>query len=170
MLEQLTGLLIHFIQSTGYLGVFALMTLGSAFVPVPSEITLTFAGFLTSKGVFFFPFVVAIAALGDVIGSLLGYGIGYFLEEELIVNLVKKHGKYLLLSEHDYHKASSWFNKYGNKIVFVAKLIPGVRFIISVPAGILEMNVGKFILYSFLGSLIWCSVMVYVGLYLGNRW
>src|SRR5437762_7394574 len=113
MLEQFTGLIIHFIQATGYLGVFFLMALGSALIPIPSEITLPFAGFLASKGTFVFPLVILVAGLGDLAGSLVGYGIGYFLEETLILSIIKKHGKYVLLSEHDYHKASKWFNKYG---------------------------------------------------------
>lgn len=170
MLEQFTGLIIHFIQTTGYFGVFFLMALGSALIPVPSEITLPFAGFLVSKGTFVLPIVILVGALGDLAGSLVGYAIGYFLEEGVIVNLIKKHGKYVLLSEHDYHKASKWFSKYGSKVVFVAKLVPGLRYLISIPAGVLEMNLGRFALYTFLGSLVWCTAMVYVGVILGNRW
>src|SRR5437868_3508572 len=109
MLGHLTGFIIQFIHSTGYFGVFFLMMLGSALIPVPSEVTLPFAGFLVSKGVFVFPLVVIVAALGDLAGSLIGYGIGYFLEETVIVNLIKRHGKYILLTEHDYHKAVLWF-------------------------------------------------------------
>ncbi len=170
MLAQLTGILISFIQSTGYFGVFFLMTLGSALIPIPSEITLPFAGFLISKGTFVFPLVVLVAALGDLAGSLIGYSIGFFIEETVIVNLIKKHGKYVLLSEHDYHKASAWFNKYGDKLVFIGKLLPGLRYMISIPAGAVKMNVKKFALYTFLGSLIWCALMVYIGVYFGDRW
>ena len=170
MLEKATSLIISFIQSTGYLGVFFLMLLGSALIPIPSEITLPFAGFLVSKGTLSFPIVVLVAALGDLAGSLIGYSIGYFLEETVIVNLIKKHGKYVLLSHHDYYKASEWFNKYGDKIVFIGKLLPGLRYLISLPAGAVKMNLKKFSLYTFLGSLIWCSIMVYVGVYFGNRW
>lgn len=170
MLEQLTGFIIQFIQTTGYLGIFFLMLLGSALIPVPSEITLPFAGFLVSKGTFTFPLVVLVAALGDLAGSLIGYGIGYFLEETVILNLIKRHGKYVLLSEHDYHKASSFFNKYGDKIVFVSKLLPGLRYLISVPAGAVKMDIKKFSLYTLLGSLIWCTLMVSIGIYFGDRW
>ena len=170
MLAHLTGILISFIQSTGYFGVFFLMALGSALIPIPSEITLPFAGFLISKGTFVFPLVVLVAALGDLAGSLVGYGIGFFIEETVILGLIKKHGKYVLLSEHDYHKASAWFNKYGDKLVFIGKLLPGLRYMISIPAGAVKMNLKKFALYTFLGSLIWCTAMVYVGVYFGNRW
>jgi len=170
MLAQLTGLLISFIQSTGYFGVFFLMALGSALIPIPSEITLPFAGFLITKGTFVFPLVVLVAALGDLAGSLIGYSIGFFLEETVIVNLIKKHGKYVLLSHHDYYKASAWFNKYGDKLVFIGKLLPGLRYMISIPAGAVKMDLRKFALYTFLGSLIWCTLMVYVGVYFGDRW
>lgn len=170
MLEHATALIISFIQSTGYLGVFFLMALGTALIPVPSEIVLPFAGFLVSKGVFSFPLIVLIAALGDLGGSLIAYSIGYFLEETVIVNLIKKHGKYVLLSHHDYYKASEWFNKYGDKIVFIGKLLPGLRYLISLPAGAVKMNLKKFSLYTFLGALIWSTAMVYVGVYFGNRW
>lgn len=170
MLEHFTGLIIQFIQSTGYLGVFSLMTFGSALIPIPSEVTLPFAGFLVSKGTFVFPLIVLVAALGDLTGSLIGYAIGYFLEEAVIVNLIKKHGKYILLNEHDYKKASTWFNKYGDRLVFFAKLLPGLRYLISIPAGAVKMNLKKFSLYTFLGALAWCAAMVYVGIYFGDRW
>lgn len=170
MLEQFTGLIISFIQATGYFGVFFLMMLGTALIPVPSEIVLPFTGFLISKGTFIFPLVVLIAAIGDLAGSLIAYGIGYFLEETVMLKLIKKYGKFLLLSEHDYRKAEHWFDKYGNKIVFISKLMPGLRYLISLPAGVLKMDLRKFIIYSFLGALIWASVMTYVGVYLGDRW
>src|ERR1035437_6199561 len=131
MLEILSGFIIHFIQTTGYLGIFVLMLLGSAILPIPSEVVLPFSGFLIHSGTFsYFP-VVIIATIADVLGSLVLYSVGYFLEETVILNLIKKHGKYILVSEHDYQKASSWFAKYGNKIVLIAKLFPGLRFIIA---------------------------------------
>src|SRR5207237_9509717 len=98
------------------------------------------------------------------------YGIGYYLEESFIVGLFKKHGKYLLLSEHEYLKASKWFNKYGDKIIFLGKLLPGPRYLISLPAGAVKMNIKKFLIYSFLGSLVWCTGVTYVGIYFGKRW
>lgn len=170
MLEQLTQLIIHTISTTGYAGVFVLMFLGSALIPIPSEVVLPFTGFLTSKGVFIYPLIVIVAAIADLTGSLIMYWIGYVLEERVLLSIIKKHGKIVLLSEHDYKKASDWFKKYGTRTVLVAKLIPGLRYIISLPAGVLKMNLLKFITYSFVGSILWCSGMIYVGLFLGNRW
>jgi membrane protein DedA with SNARE-associated domain len=170
MLEQFTSLLIHTIAATGYSGVFFLMFLGSALIPIPSEIVLPFTGFLTSKGVFFYPFIVATAALGDLAGSMVLYGIGRTLEEHVLLGLIKKHGKYILLSQHDYITASAWFKRFGPGIVFVAKLIPGLRYLISLPAGALNMKFSKFCLYTFFGSILWCITMIYVGVFLGDRW
>lgn len=170
MFSFLTHYIITFIHTTGYGGIFVVMAIGSALIPIPSEITLPFSGFLSQQGVFSFPLVVAVAAFGDLAGSVVSYIIGYFLEEELIVFLIKKHGKYLLLSEADYRKAASWFNSYGSKIVFFSKLFPGLRYFVPVAAGALRLNIWKFCFYTLLGSLIWCTFMVALGFYLGSKW
>lgn len=146
------------------------MALGTALIPIPSEIVLPFTGFLVSKGVFLLPLTILIAAIGDVIGSLVAYGIGYFLEETVMLKLIKKYGKFVLLTEHDYRKAEVWFEKYGPKIIVISKLLPGLRYLISLPAGVLKMDLKKFIIYSFLGAVIWSSAMLSIGVYLGNRW
>lgn len=170
MLEQLSGYIIHFISSAGYGGIFFLMGLGSSVIPFPSEVTLPFSGYLVHAGKLNYFFVVFVAALGDTLGSLVPYAVGYFLEEKVIVNLVKKHGKYILVTEHDYKKASQWFSTYGDKVVFLGKLIPGGRLLIPLPAGVFEMKPWKFLAYSFSGSLIWAFVLTYVGVYLGSKW
>lgn len=170
MLAFFTGLIIHFIESTGYFGVFSLMAIGAALIPLPSQITLPFAGYLVSKGLLSYPLVVLVAALGDLIGSLISYSIGYFLEETIIITAIRKHGKYILLTEHDYAKAVRWFNAYGDKFVFISKLFPGLRYLSALPPGVLKMNLKKFAFYTFLGSTIWCALLVYIGVYLGQRW
>jgi len=142
----------------------------AALIPIPSEITLTFSGFLADKGVLLLPLVIFFATLGEVIGSLIAYFIGKLLEEELLVRILSKYGKFVLVTEHDYYKASEWFKKYGDKIVFVGRLIPGVRTFIALPAGILEMPLAKFVTYSFLGSLVWISFLSILGFYLGENW
>jgi membrane protein DedA with SNARE-associated domain len=111
-----------------------------------------------------------VGAFGNLIGSLIGYYIGYFLEENIIISLVKKYGKFLLITEHDYTMSRNWFNKYGNAVVFFSRLIPGVRTFISLPAGLAEMNIWKFSIYTFLGSLLWSGFLTYIGFYLGSRW
>src|ERR1035437_6792416 len=141
MLEQLSVFIIHLIQSSGYFGIFILMTLDSALLPIPSEVTMTFSGFLVNQGQLSFILVVLVGAFANLFGSIIGYYIGYFLEESVIVSFIKKYGKFILITEHDYTKATHWFNKYGNSVVFFSRLLPGIRTFISLPAGLAEMNI-----------------------------
>lgn len=170
MLEQLTGLIIHFIQSTGYLGVFILMTLESALIPIPSEVTMPFAGFLVQQGKLNFWLVVLMGAFGNLVGSLIAYGIGFYLEEHIIIKLIKKYGKFVLLSVHEYERSVSWLKKYGDYVAFFSRMLPAVRTFISLPAGLSEMNIWKFSFYTFIGSFIWSFLLTYVGVYFGKEW
>lgn len=170
MLEQLSSLIINFIQSTGYVGVFILMTLESALIPIPSEITMPFAGFLASSGKLSMIGIILAGSIGNLAGSLIAYGLGYFLEETVIVSLIQKYGKFILLTKHEYDRAIHWFNKYGSKIAFFSRLLPAVRTFISLPAGLSEMNIWKFSVYTFLGSLIWSAFLAFIGFYLGENW
>ena len=146
------------------------MTLESALIPIPSEITMPFSGFLVSRGELNFVLVVLVGAFANLVGSLIAYYIGFFLEETVIVGWIKKYGKFLLLTVEDYEKSRHWFQKHGNAIVFFTRLLPGVRTFISLPAGLAEMNVWKFSIYTFLGSLIWSAFLVYIGVYFGENW
>jgi membrane protein DedA with SNARE-associated domain len=170
MIELLSGFIIQLIQSTGYLGVFVLMTLESALIPIPSEVTMPFAGFLVTTGQFSFLGVVVIGALGNLVGSWIGYAIGYFLEETIILTLIKKYGKFILVTVDEYNHSLKWFNKFGDKIAFFSRMLPAVRTFISLPCGLAEMNFWKFSVYTFLGSLIWSGLLTYVGVYLGSKW
>lgn len=170
MLEGLSALIIHLINTTGYFGIFILMTLESALIPIPSEITMPFSGFLVVRGHLNFILIVFTGALGNLVGSLIGYYIGYFFEETLILENIRKYGKFILLSEHDYIKATNWFKKYGNSVVFFSRLLPAVRTFISLPAGIFKMNIWKFSIYTFVGSLLWSTILTYIGFYLGEKW
>ncbi len=170
MIEQLTGFIIHLIQSSGYPGIFILMVLNAAAIPIPSEVTLPFAGFLANMGKLTLPLVIITGILGDLAGSIIGYGVGFFLEEKLLLNLIKKYGKFILLTEHDYTKATTWIKKYGMPVVFVGKMTPGVKSFISVAAGITEIKFIKFVTGSILASLIYVSLVSYVGFYLGSKW
>jgi len=170
MIELLSGFIIHLIQSTGYLGIFLVMTLESALIPIPSEVTMPFAGFLVSTGGLSFLPVVLVGALGNLVGSWIGYAIGYFLEEKIILNLIKKYGKFILVSVDEYNHSLKWFSKFGDKIAFFSRILPAVRTFISLPCGLSEMNFWKFSTYTFLGSLIWTIVLTYVGVYLGSKW
>lgn len=170
MLENLTGYIIHLIASAGYPGIFILMVLNASAIPIPSEVTLPFAGFLASTGKLNLLYVTTTAIFADFAGSTIGYLIGYFLEESLLLNLIKKYGKLILLTEHDYIKATSWIKKYGTPVVFIGKLTPGIKSFISVAAGITEIKFTKFALANFLSSLIYIPLVTYFGYYLGSKW
>lgn len=170
IIETLSGYIIQFIEATSYFGIFILMTLESALIPIPSEITMPFSGYLVSQGELNFVLVVLVGAFANLVGSWIAYYIGYFLEETVIINWIKKYGKFLLLTVDDYEHSRKWFIKYGNSIVFFSRLLPGIRTFISLPAGLAGMNIVKFSIYTFLGSLIWCTVLTYIGYYFGENW
>ncbi|MEK9208437.1 MAG: DedA family protein [Patescibacteria group bacterium] len=166
MVENLTS----FIASFGYIGVFLVMVLNSDFIPLFTEATLPFAGFLASQGKLLIPLVILAAVLGDFVGGLIAYSIGYFLEETLIFGAIKKYGKYVLLKEGDYVKTTNIVKKYGAPIVFLAKLTPGLKTWTSVAAGICEIKLQKFVVASVSASIIYNSVLVFAGYYLGKNW
>lgn len=165
-----THLIITVIQSTGYAGIFALMAAESALIPIPSEVTMPFAGFLVFSGQFNFILVVLIGALANLFGSILAYLLGWWGEEHLVRNLIRSYGKYLLISETEYDRSERWFRKFGEKIVFFSRLLPIVRTFISLPAGIAKMNFKKFVIFTFFGSLLWSGFLTYIGLILGKNW
>ncbi len=170
MVEFITSWIIQLIQSTGYVGIFVLMTLESALIPLPSEITMPFAGFLVQQGKLNFWFVVFAGAFGNLIGSLIAYGLGYYLEEHVILKHIRKYGKFLLITEHEYERSLHWLRKYGDAVAFFSRILPAVRTFISLPAGLSEMNIWKFSFYTFLGSLIWSILLTYIGVRFGSEW
>lgn len=170
MIELLSGFIIHLIQSSGYFGIFMLMALESALIPIPSEVTMPFAGYLVTTGKFSFITVVIVGAFANLVGSWIAYAVGFFLEETIIVTLIKKYGKFILVTINEYNHSLEWFNRYGDRIAFFSRILPAIRTFISLPAGLAEMNFWKFSIYTFLGSLIWSTILTYVGVYLGNKW
>ena len=170
MIAQFSSIIIHLIHSTGYGGIFILMTLESTLVPIPSEIVMPFSGFLVGQHHLSFLWVIIAGTLGNLTGSLIAYGIGYWLEENVVVALISKYGKFLLLSTHDYEKSKKWFTTYGDKAVLVSRVLPVVRTFISLPAGIYRMDLKKFSLYTAIGSLFWSIFLTSIGYYLGSKW
>lgn len=165
-----TNIIIQIINFSGYWGVFGLMTAESALIPIPSEITMTFAGYLASTGRFNLWLIIFVGAFANLIGSILAYWLGYWGEETVIRDLIKKYGKYLLITEHEYDRAERWFRKYGERITFFSRVLPVVRTFISLPAGIAEMNFWKFSIFTFIGSFIWSGFLAYIGFILGKNW
>ena len=170
IIEIITGYIIQFIDSTGYIGIFILMTLESALIPLPSEITMPFSGFLVQQGKLNFWLVVLAGAFGNLVGSWIAYGIGYYLEEHVIVKWIRKWGKFLLITEHEYERSLSWLRKYGDQVAFFSRVLPAIRTFISLPAGLSEMNIWKFSFYTFLGSLLWSIALTYIGVRFGSQW
>ncbi len=170
MLEQLSGIIIHIIQSTGYIGIFILTGSSATAIPIPVEVTLPFSGFLVSQGRLFMLLVIVSSALGDLAGSIIGYLIGYLLEENLMLNLIKRYGKFILISDHEYHLATGKIKQYGIPFVFIGKMLPGVRSFIAIAAGITEVKFIKFIITNLLATVIYFSFISYIGLYLGSKW
>ncbi|MDP4010343.1 MAG: DedA family protein [Candidatus Spechtbacteria bacterium] len=166
LLEWLAVLIIDIIDQIGYAGIFVLMSLESANVPIPSEITMPFSGFLASTGRLNFYGVVLAGAFGNLIGSLTAYYIGFWGGRPF----AKKYGKYLFIHEYDIERAEYMFAKYGKSIAFFSRLFPIVRTFISTPAGIARMNIWQFSAYTFAGSLIWSAVLAYAGFVAGENW
>ncbi len=170
MLEQLSAIIIQLIQQTGYVGVFILMALESALIPIPSEVTMPFAGFLVQQGKLNLYLVILVGAFANLVGSLVAYGLGYYLEETVILGLIKKYGKFVLVSTKEYEHSMHWFRRYGDSVAFFSRILPAVRTFISLPAGLSEMNIWKFSIFTFLGSLIWSTFLTLVGVYFGSKW
>ncbi len=154
------------ISTSGYFGVFILMAAESTMIPLPSELVMPFAGYLTFTGKFNFMFVAIISALGTVSGSLLSYYIGEYGGEPFL----EKYGKYLLINKRDLEWTHKWFNRHGEKTIFISRFIPVVRHLISIPAGIAEMNIKRFTIFTFLGGFLWNTFLAYFGYKLGEHW
>jgi len=154
----------------GYFGVFLLILLENIFPPIPSEVILTLGGFMTTTTTMTKFGVIIASTLGSVIGAAILYGIGTLLDVERLEKIVGKYGKYLRLTIKDVHKADAWFDKYGVWAVFFGRLVPLVRSLISIPAGMSNMKFGLFLLFTTLGTLIWNTVLVSVGAAVGDNW
>ena len=170
MVELIGGWIVHFIATLGYFGVFLLMTLESALIPIPSEVTMPFAGSLVALGTFNFWLVVIVGTLGNLFGSLLAYWLGWWGEEAFVRKLITKYGKYLLISESEYDRSESWFRNHGELVVLLSRVLPVLRTFISLPAGVARMKWKKFVAYTIVGCFIWSVVLTQIGVVLGNNW
>ena len=166
MVEWITNTM----QSMGYLGIGLLMFLENLFPPIPSELIMPLAGFTVFKGRMEFLPAIAAGVIGTVLGALPWYYGGKLLSEERLRNLADKYGKWITVSGADIDKANRWFNRHGNKAVFLCRLVPGVRTLISLPAGINNMPLIPFLLYSTGGTLLWVSFLTFAGYKLGENY
>lgn len=166
ILEILSGFIIATISTLGYSGIVLLMAIESACIPLPSEVIMPFSGYLVSTGQMNLWAVAFAGAVGCVLGSLVAYWVGMYGGRPLI----EKYGRYVLVSRHDLDLADRWFSKRGEIIIFVSRLLPAVRTFISFPAGMARMDLKRFVIYTFAGSLPWCLGLAYVGQKLGEKW
>lgn len=166
IIELLSIFIVATISRLGYAGVILLMAIESACIPLPSEIIMPFAGYLVYTGRFNLWAVGVAGAFGCVVGSLVAYWVGMYGGRPLI----EKYGRYVLVSPHDLDLADGWFERFGEIIVFASRLLPAIRTFIAFPAGVARMNLKKFVIYTFAGSLPWCLGLAYVGQRLGATW
>jgi len=165
IVEPIVDLATEFIGSAGVVGVFLLMTLESACIPIPSEAIMLFAGFSVSKGEMTLFGIVAAGVLGNLAGSWIAYGVGYFarldlLERNRLIHISPKHLKW----------ADDWFKRYGDVTVFFTRMLPIIRTFISLPAGVAKMPFWRFSAFTLAGSIPWVLMLALVGRSVGDNW
>lgn len=166
LMEAIAGFVIAAILHLHYFGVALMMAIESACIPLPSEVTMPFAGFLASQGKLNLGWIAVAGAAGCVAGSWIAYAVGAWGGRPL----VERYGRYLLLSRHDLDLTDRWFQRHGELTIFVARLLPVVRTFIAFPAGVSHMPLWRFTLYTFVGSLPYCWLLAWIGFRLGRHW
>jgi membrane protein DedA with SNARE-associated domain len=168
IIHAVTTWITGVVSALGYGGIVLLMGIESACIPLPSEIIMPYGGYLAyAEPARFSIWGMGLAgALGCVWGSLAGYAMGKYGGRPFAL----KYGRWLLMSRHDLDKADRWFQRYGDAAVFFGRLLPVIRTFISFPAGVSGMHLGRFVLYTFLGSLPWCTALAWAGKVLGEQW
>ncbi|WP_394522098.1 DedA family protein [Lacrimispora sp. JR3] len=162
--------IINTMDQFGYLGIALLIAIENIFPPIPSELILTFGGFMTTYTDMNKWLVVLFATIGSVVGACVLYSIGLLLPVEKLELLINKWGHILRLKRADIKRAEGWFEKRGTSTIFFCRFIPLIRSLISIPAGMAKMHMGKFFVYTTLGTFIWNIVLVFLGAFAGSRW
>ncbi len=142
------------------------MVAESALVPIPSEVIMSFSGYLVSAGKFNAILVIAAGSLGNLVGSLIAYFVGVYLGRGFVI----RYGKYVLLKKSHLELAESYFKKYGDRSTFISRLLPAIRTYVSLPAGAAKMNLKRFSAFTLIGSTIWNTALTFIGLKLGEEW
>src|SRR4028119_1111080 len=156
--------------SLGYLGIGLLMFAENLFPPIPSELIMTLAGFTVSQGKMNFALAVLAGVVGTIVGAIPWYYAGKLVGEQRLKRLADQYGKWITVSGKDINKAQQWFNRYGNTAVLIGRLVPGVRTLISLPAGISNMPLVSFFIYSTIGTTLLVSLLTFLGYVLGNNY
>lgn len=172
-MEEVSAFLVShitdFISNFGLVAIFSLMTAESALIPIPSEITMPFAGFLSERGLISFWGAVFAGTLGNYVGSCLAWSLGTH-GEGFTRRFIRKWGKFVFISEHEVDIAISFYKRFGQPITFFSRLLPILRTYISLPAGIAKMPFVSFSILTLLGSFIWSTLLAYIGFTLGGNW
>lgn len=165
MLERFIDWLLQTMLALGYPGIVALMAMESSILPVPSELVMPPAGYWAAKGEMNFAVALACGILGSIIGALANYYGAHFIGRPLI----KRYGKYVLLSEKNLERSERFFAQHGEISTLIGRLFPVIRHLISIPAGLHRMPLPKFILYTAVGAGIWCAILTWIGYFLGQH-
>ena len=165
MFDWITGV----IGRLGYAGVAGLTFLENVFPPIPSELVIPLAGYVAAQGDMRLMLVIATASAGSLAGASVWYWIGRRVGERRLRAWVDRHGKWLTLSGKDVDRAQLWFSRHGNAAVFFGRLVPGVRTLVSLPAGFARMPVLPFVVYSAIGTIIWTAALAYAGVALQSN-
>lgn len=158
------------VETTGVLGIAFLMLLENVIPPIPSELIMPLAGYLAAQGKTNLPLVILAGAAGSLLGGYVWYAAGRYVGEEGLKRLADRYGRWLTMTRADVDKADDWFDRHGWKAVLLGRLVPTVRTLISIPAGLSEMPVGRFLLYSSIGTSIWTSLLALLGYALGSQY
>jgi membrane protein DedA with SNARE-associated domain len=162
--------ILSFMEEFGYIGIMLIIALENLFPPIPSELVLPFGGFMTTTTNLSVPGVIIAATIGSVLGAIILYWIGRLIDVEVLERFIDRWGHILRITKKDIRSADKWFLKYGSWTVFFCRLIPVVRSLISIPAGMAKMKFGTFIFFSTLGTIIWNTILVSLGAALGASW
>jgi membrane protein DedA with SNARE-associated domain len=165
MLESFVSWLLNLFRGMGYPGIIALMAVESSIVPLPSELVMPPAGYLAAKGEMSLAVAVACGVLGSVLGALANYGLARWLGRAFFLRL----GKYVFITEKGLDRSERYFAAHGEISTFLGRMLPVVRHLISIPAGIARMRLGRFVVFTGLGALVWCSILTGIGWFIGSR-
>lgn len=166
MFEWITG----FVEQNGYLGIALLMLLENVFPPIPSELIMPMAGYTAAQGHLNLALVIIAGAIGTVSGALFWYFVGRWVGCERIRSFARRHGRWLTISADEVDLARDWFRRHCGKAVFIGRLVPTIRTLISIPAGIAGMELPKFLIYTTAATLIWIGMLAGAGYLLGSRY
>src|SRR2546421_11702059 len=165
MLDAFIQWLLDLFRGMGYPGIVVLMAVESSILPLPSELVMPPAGYLAAKGEMSFVLAVACGVLGSILGALANYGLAHWLGRAFFLRL----GKYVLITERALDRSERYFAAHGEISLFLGRMLPVVRYLISIPAGIARMHLGRFVVFTGLGALVWCTILTWIGWFIGSR-